>query len=464
MAELATIVSDLMKGKKTSENLPLYISGLKSLYNRMAHMRLALNYYTFSEMYYELSKDLKEVCKDEVDFLQKIVKEVVLDGVYSDATEKSMEEFRNGIISKVETITGYTDKLQIFEYILNRVEFRFNESEYDLEYYNNDFERDIYNYVVGDRDNAGVNMRLSMVMGELPMRLSKNKFFDVLCDSFSIYKGSEKKSVDDFMYRVRTAAAVYEINADKSFRGLEKALDEFKSVDYQNITKEQFDLMRDKMDGVIDLATSYSDIFVVIMEILNDVYSILLCKDSLFDVAEREGLLEITEYCYGVIEGDNEPDFSVAEKFVEYEGLQEKIAMMVNAPESALMEIYDANRKVIEQLQKDADMKVLERIGLLQSGSVFVTFDADDSKKEEADEKYIKELTDDLISDLTKVFEENGRLYNRAVMATVISNLPAYFNNIKEFEEYVHVSLSQCNDEAEQKACMTLINMMMASE
>mgnify|MGYP007057763778 CR=1 FL=1 len=83
---------------------------------------------------------------------------------------------------------------------------------------------------------------------------------------------------------------------------------------------------------------------------------------------------------------------------------------------------------------------------------------------EKAYEKYIKELTDALIADLTKVFEENGRLYNRAVMATVISNLPAYFNNIKEFEEYVHVSLSQCNDEAEQKACMTLINMMMASE
>ena len=117
MAELATIVSDLMKGKKTSENLPLYISGLKSLYNRMAHMRLALNYYTFSEMYYELSKDLKDVCKDEVDFLQKIVKEVVLDGVYSDSTEKAIEDFRNGIIAKVETITGYTDKLQIFEYI-----------------------------------------------------------------------------------------------------------------------------------------------------------------------------------------------------------------------------------------------------------------------------------------------------------------------------------------------------------
>ena len=32
MAELATIVSDLMKGKKTSENLPLYINGLRSTF------------------------------------------------------------------------------------------------------------------------------------------------------------------------------------------------------------------------------------------------------------------------------------------------------------------------------------------------------------------------------------------------------------------------------------------------
>jgi hypothetical protein len=49
-------------------------------------------------------------------------------------------------------------------------------------------------------------------------------------------------------------------------------------------------------------------------------------------------------------------------------------------------------------------------------------------------------------------------------MAGVISNVPAYFNNLQEFRDYVSVSLSQCNDKAEQKACMTMINMLMASE
>lgn len=460
MAELTTIVSDLIKGKKTSEYLPQYIDGLKSLYSRMAYIRLALNYYTFSEMYYEMNKDLRKICEDETQSLQQLIQSVVIDKQNNDDTEDFIEKLRKSIIAKVETITGYADKLQIYEHILNRVEFKFNPCDYDTDYYKTSFENDIIGYVIGDRDNAAINMRLSMVMGELPMRMSKNKFFDVLNDSFSIYKGSEKQSVDDFAYRVRTAGTIYQTPEDKSFKKLSKTLNEFEMIDYEKINAEQFNLMRNKMDSVINVSSDYSDIFVSIMEIINDIYTIYLCEND----ADSKGLIDIIAYSHSVIEGMTEPDLYVAERFVQYEGLQEKIGLMISGPEAALSEITEINLRVIEQIGLLKDLKDLEKISLLQSGSAFVAFDIDLEKKEEADEGYIRSITESLNKEFAELFNNNSRIYNRAVMSAVVSNLPAYFNNIKEFEEYVHVALSQCNDEAEQKACMTLINMLITSE
>ena len=66
--------------------------------------------------------------------------------------------------------------------------------------------------------------------------------------------------------------------------------------------------------------------------------------------------------------------------------------------------------------------------------------------------------------EFSKLFEEKDRSGRRAVMALVVSALPAFFNNLEEFKQYVHVALSQCTDMAEKQACMSLINLMMASE
>jgi hypothetical protein len=147
-----------------------------------------------------------------------------------------------------------------------------------------------------------------------------------------------------------------------------------------------------------------------------------------------------------------------------FEGVQERIGMMISGPESAMDKIFEINEKVIEHIGMTENFKKLDKISKLQSTSTFATLEEDSALREQADDKYVKKVVDELMSDFTNVFENNARYYNRAVMAAVISNVPAYFNNLEEFKSYVHVALTQCSDVAEQKACMTLINMMIASE
>ena len=466
MAELSSAVRELTKGKKASENLMIYTKELSALYSNISHLRLAINYYTFSEIYYELSKDKREIISNEIEAIQQLVKDVMLnEGPDFQKSEEIIVKLRSDIIDKMEILTAFTDRIQIYEYILNRVEYRFNESEYDENYYRNNFEKDIYNYVINDRDNAVINMKLAMVMGELPMRLSKNKFFDILKDSFSIYKESEKGSVADFAYRLKTAGGIYTPEGmDKYFIQLNKYLEDFASVDYSEITNEQFEQLRSEMDTAGELVREYADAFVLITEIINDIYSIVLCDGLVYDNNNKDKLTDIISASKEVIDGGVEPDLELAEQFVLFEGVQERLGMLISGPESAMDKILEINEKVIEHIGMTENFKKLDKISKLQSTSTFATLEEDSTLREQADDAYVKNVVDELMTDFANVFESNARYYNRAVMAAVISNVPAYFNNLEEFKSYVHVALTQCSDAAEQKACMTLINMMIASE
>ena len=45
-------------------------------------------------------------------------------------------------------------------------------------------------------------------------------------------------------------------------------------------------------------------------------------------------------------------------------------------------------------------------------------------------------------------------------MATVLSMLPVFFNNTEEIQDYINSSLIQCSDEAEKKAVVEVIKMI----
>ena len=53
-----------------------------------------------------------------------------------DVLTDKISSLRNRLIAIMESITDYVDKFKIYEYVLNRVEYRFKDDELDEEYYN----------------------------------------------------------------------------------------------------------------------------------------------------------------------------------------------------------------------------------------------------------------------------------------------------------------------------------------
>jgi hypothetical protein len=62
---------------------------------------------------------------------------------------------------------------------------------------------------------------------------------------------------------------------------------------------------------------------------------------------------------------------------------------------------------------------------------------------------------------MTKLFENVSIQVRRAVMATVLSQLPVFFNNTEEIQSYINISLMQCSDDAEQKATVEILKALM---
>ncbi len=468
MAELTTAVNELLKSKKPEENLRTYTDGLGSLYKKMSYLRLSMNYFTLAQMYGEFTKAKKTEVEDAVKAVQKLVG-LVLEWNMSEHMDEEAaaiaEAARNSIIAKMEDLTAYIDGLRVYEYMLNRVEFRFKKSDFNNDYYGEKFEKDIIHYITSDKDNSAINMKLGQVIEQLPMRLSKNKFFDILKDSLSLYKGSEKLSVQDFVYMIRTSGTL-ESGCMTPLASLEKYYVNLKDADYENMDEKTFDFLRGELDAASELATEYSDTYVAFAEVINDIYSIILTGDAtvLYDITEKNKLFGIIKKTWDYFEGEADLEDEDAFVFADFEGVQERLSSLIFNPETALEEIEDTNHYIIDKIGMKDVFTRLFKVKLLQSVSTFARLSDEEALHEEADEEYINDITARLIEEFSALFDKHDKKYRRAVMAVVLSGLPAFFNNLEEFKAYMHVALGQCSDDAEKAACMSLINMMITSE
>lgn len=462
MAELTNIAAELSKGKNIESNLSKYAAGMNSLFNRIAHVKLALNLYTFAEVYGEDDMYAEEL-KAYADKLAEIISEGVINDAVSDELINEIDTLRNDIIARMEILTSFVDRFQIFEYVLNRIEYKFEECDINPDYYDDKFEKDILKYIVSDKDNSVVNMKISQVVGQLPMRLSKNKFFELVKEALTLYKGSEVKSVEDFIYMLRSSAMLHTPeNFENEFPKLTEWLNKLNGYSYADMEEAAFREASECFTNASDYVTGLTDMYVMMMQALNDAYTILLSAEAaLTDTEEKNNCLAIIKAATEALAKKDIPGEDVFELFVGVEGIQEKLFMQLSGDGYALDDVKASLMDNTKAAKLEEIYDKLFKMNLLNSGSDFVPLNAVEESSVIADEAYIEAEGNKLINELGEIFASHERMINRAIMAGILSNLPVFFNSAEEIKEYIHVSLGQCKDEAEKKACMSVMLLLM---
>ena len=173
------IVGDILKNKNIDNNLAAYCGEYMALNSKYAYIRLAMNYYTY---YMMMSEDAEILHANQRDMMMQI-HQIVERGIKEDVIEadiEALETIRTQIIGSVQDITCYVDRFNIYEHALNRVEYRFRQEELPKGYSDENLTRELMRFILADEEQMSVNRKIRQVVGQLPIRFTKNKFYELL--------------------------------------------------------------------------------------------------------------------------------------------------------------------------------------------------------------------------------------------------------------------------------------------
>lgn len=459
MKNLIYFAEEISKGNKLSENLTKYATGISTMYSSLAYIKISMNYYTIIDMLNDGSIKDDIFYKNYEDVTALIEK--CIDGSFAEDDLSELDRKRNEIIHIMEIITNYVDKFRIFEHVLNRVEYRFKDETPDMDYYNTYLTNDVMHYILSDKDNVAINGKISEIVGQLPVRMSKGAFFEHIKDAFTLYHGAQKGTIDDFYYTLSTCAMLSDTSdGGDYFEFCNNAFLELKNADYSALDATEYERLRKLLDESVAILTDAADNYVMLCQVINDLYTVaLLSGVSLPDISEIELAKRIISESICAYKSCGNLE-EIAENFAQFEGKQERILAEVSQSDFAIdFAVRNYEAQLMELSVNDAYTS-LTKVAKLQSGSDFVSLKTDTLFEEIPDDSYSDETAIKLIDQLDKAFDEQQIVVKRAVMASVLSNLPVFFNNTKEIQDYINRSLISCTDKAEQCAVIEVLKML----
>ena len=375
---------------------------------------------------------------------------------------------RTEVIDRMQVLTGYVDCFVVYEYILNRIQYRFDEKEVLPE--DTAFAQEVMNFIFGSNDNVTINDNLRVVLGQLPMRMTRSHYFDLIKNCISVYKGSEIESLEGFLYMFRTSAMLYKHPAQEQyFTEFAGVLQELMEADYEHMDRTLYELYAEKVRVSASKLNDLSDLYMQIGQIINGVYTLVVTEPYCVD---EEKMTVVDDVIRGINALFLEKEIDLwqredllteedrlnwlAEKLPAVEGQQEKLYQSVNVAEAALDELLEGRAEEIEAAGlSDAFIK-LHHLSQLNSSSVFAPLESQESAGIVTAE-IAEQETEKLLSELKELFQGRSRMFRRAIMAATVEKLPTFFKSAQEIADYMMNALNQCDDEAEKYASKQLI-------
>ena len=426
---------------------------LTAAYN-YSFIRMTLNFYTCYEMMAEKTGEpnarVLALYERYFGFLGSFLekKSVSLDG---------FEALRQDTIKEMEKLTAYTDIFQAYEYVMNRVEGRFMPQLVGKKPENTDvFMEEILNYLTQDSDPSGFHERFQLVVSQLPVRFTKNKFFALIQEGLSIYKGAPEAGLDDMIYVLRCEALLNRPKeGTESWKELYPFLEEFNQTDFKTLEAAEYYHLSSKLEEVSEKITDATGDILMLMDLVNDLYVLLLCGDhAVSDLKDTQVMVEIMSEVLKLFLDKQWKEIPVetADLLPQLEGKQETyFEQWIAGEEIPMDELAKSNLP---------ECKVLWKTELLLSGSAFASLEYKASEAM-ADESMISEKLDELFEEIRQSWKELPKVLTRAAMAKCLSRLPITFKTSDEAQAYIRNSLECCTDEIEKEACVRMLRSIM---
>lgn len=409
---------------------------------RFSYSRLVLNYYMFYESLEE-HPELAGLIRDKEAKLAPILEGFLAEGEEQndDCLTQQLDGLRGQNGKAMEILSAYGDCFSIYEYVLNRIERRFEKRD-PFSQTPEEFVSRVLDSLSTSNDASILDSRMRSLVAQLPIRYTRQKFYGMVHDRLSVYIGADQKGLAGLFYMLRTAAMVQlpEEMAEAEPE-LAEVLERLKAADYRNLDAAGYAACRESFRQGLELFHQKSDIYLLFENIIDDLYVLLISRrEAMTDVSEAQVFEKILTGVRTLFaEGGVRPaDESLTESLTKLEGIQESAVPRLQFSEK----------------ETDSDLRKLER---LLSDSPFVELEEEEDGSLPADRHWVDEKTKEFCGQLEELFTGMQKPVVRAVMASVLAQLPMMFRSVDELREYAEGSLLACTDFAEREACMEIL-------
>lgn len=459
------VIKQLGGKQNVRENLPKYAGILSRDYMGYALIQLAMNLYTFQERREETVNPDPYV-SEALSQIQKLTRYYVLDRRYENREEerKQIHEIRSRIIAKMRVLTSYTDALELYEYILNRLEYSYDIVDTDMIVDTEAYSKQIFQYLFQDADKMVINSKIQMTVSQLPVRITKNRFYDILNESLRIYTGSECSSVDDFVETIRSCSGLYRPEGfETEYPELFETLKTFEELDYGNLSQEDWKYYSDKVSETALYIEEIVSDYLMLEEIVNALYAVMTACIYVAEETKEMGYAEKVLECVLEAMTEHTPVSETAEDcFFALEGVPETLTGQLMQEEGLLFDLWSGEQDTLGELGLLEEFADLNLVSKLLSTSIFMDLKPDAFVPELADSGYIDQARDRLIEEFSRSFAAHDKRINRARMAMVLGQVPVFFNSQQEISDYLSYALEHCNNNSELKAVAAIMDEMMA--
>ena len=446
-------IRGIAHGHMTKDNLTGFASMMTSDARTLSLARIAMNLPVYLDMGEEPSDEYTRISKLSAAYcglLGRVNKELV-SGLDKQRTEEALV-LRKASTQIMELLSAYTDRFTIYEYVLNRLEYRFSGATLEAGYSDEDMTQEILQKLSTETDQTVRQSMLVSIIEQLPMRMTRRRFFQVLTEGMDAYKGSDKNAVDGQLFMLRTAAMLEEPkDFAESFPEFYEVVEAFRKAPLSTLSEAEWNLLHDTLAKGMEELDSQMDRMLLLQELIND-----LCVLTMTDGC---AWTEQHKTCSGIISFTLTPgtdEAALNAMMGALEGIHEQYSTNFQEKSTLVDELMQSSKK---QLSEQGMLETFTRLDVLSkllSSSRF----ADIDEKEESETvkaSYIEEKTAELITELEAFLKSSSKPLARAVMAKLVTMVPLFIRDYNQLEEYIQNSLSACSDVAEKLACIEII-------
>ena len=461
MRELKKMIHDIQKGKNLESSLKNYREIAIRNFNEYGALELTFSAFTLLQEAWEEKPHLAEKERDMLDRILRALAGLGEENCrYSDWIPV-MDELRQDITAKMDYFTAYTDCLICYEYVLNRMELKFlpeKELKKRLAQFDNEqFLEQIMVYLFGEKDQSVTQEKLQLLIGQIPVHMTKSKLFEKIGESMTLYRGGEKASLENFLYMLRTAAMIYEPKrAPAGYPDFEKAMSRLQKADYENIEEDEYGQLAEILEKSAKAIREVTDFYYSMQKVVNSIYALCISMPYLDRESKFIRVQKAIWRCYAKREYREE-------MLVPLEGRIEECVEKNSYLEAVLIEVKNSYPEELSRWELASFFEDFLRVTDLLSDSLFIDLEQAE-KGEIADDSYINEKREEIFEELSEKLGQVSRPVKKAIMGAVLEKLPALFQNTDEVKEYIRVNLFGCENQAEKCVVFSILQDMICEE